>query len=436
MRKLTFFIIALFLLVTVYSDWSYAQTRLTVQGSGKLYPIAVPQLCAQGGSSAEIAKQIPEVITRNLDLSGYFDVLNANTFIEAPGKCHDAQNFAYSDWSVIGVEGLVKGVVSSNGNGLTVQMYLHDVQRQQIVLGKEYQVADSQWRLVAHRFSNEILKYFTGELGVFGSQIAYSGKVGRFKELFVMDMDGSNIKQLTDEKGLAVSAAWNPQGSALVYTNYLLRQPDLFVFDMSRRRITRITNDVAMNVGAKFTIQGDSMYYAKTAGRSSDIFEITAAGKQIRQITRGNGTIEVSPSFSPDGSQVAFVSNRTGGPQIYVMNSDGSNSRRVSFVSSNYCTSPDWSPRGDKLAFVCRADSGHQLFVSNVDGSSALQLTSYGSNEDPSFAPDGRYLAFATTFGKSNVFNIAMIRADGSNLRQLTSGRIGELDPDWNPVVP
>lgn len=423
------------LLLMLVSHSLIAQTRLTVQGAGRLYPIAIPQLCTMEGSP-ENARMIPEVISRNLDLSGYFDVLNPNTFIEAPGKCHDAQNFAYSDWSVVGVEGLVKGIIRSSGSQVAVQMFLHDVQLQRIVLGKEYQVSPAQVRLVAHRFSNEILKFFTGEAGVFGSQIAYSGKVGRFKELYVMDMDGSNIRQLTDEKGLALSASFNPSGDMLVYTNYLQRQPDLFTYDLNRRRITRITNDPELNVSGKFSPDGTHLLFAKSITRDSDLFLAGLDGRIIRQVTRGGGTIEVSPSYSPDGTRIAFVSNRTGGPQVYTMNSDGSNQTRISFVSSNYCTSPAWSPKGDKIAFVCRADGGHQLFVANQDGSQPLQLTSFGNNEDPSWAPDGRYIVFATTFGKSNIFNLALIRNDGGNLRQLTGSRSGETQPSWSPVVP
>lgn len=412
-----------------------AQTRLSVQGSGKLYPIALPQLCLEGGT-VELAQEIPQVMARNLDLSGYFDVINPNSYIEAPGKCSDVTGFAYSDWSVIGVEGLVKGVIRVEDGRMVVKLYLHDVQLQKVVLGKEYVADVTQIRTIAHKFSNEILKFFTGEAGVFGSQIAFAGKVGRFKELFIMDMDGSNVRQLTNDRGLAMSLAWHPSGLALAYTNYLRRQPDLFLYTVKNKRITPITNDPEMNVGASYSPDGNSILYARTIGKNSDLFLITEKGQEIRRVTFGHSTIEVSPDFSPDGSQVTFVSNRGGGPQIYTMTATGQNIKRISYVTSNYCTSPAWSPAGDRIAFVCRADRGHQLFVVNPDGSSPLQLTSYGSNEDPSWSPDGRYIVFATTFGKSQVFNLAMIRKDGGNLRQLTNSRSGSMHPAWSPIVP
>ena len=116
------------------------------------------------------------------------------------------------------------------------------------------------------------------------------------------------------------------------------------------------------------------------------------------------------------------------------MSASGGNIKRVSFVSSNYCTSPAWSPKGDKLAFVCRAEGRFQIFVSDADGLNAQQLTTYGHNEDPSWAPDGRYIAFASTFGSSKIFNIAMIKSDGTNLKQLTFSNSGYTDPSWGPI--
>jgi TolB protein len=117
------------------------------------------------------------------------------------------------------------------------------------------------------------------------------------------------------------------------------------------------------------------------------------------------------------------------------MDAWGQGVRRISFVSSNYCTSPVWSPRGDQIAFVCQADGGHQIYVIAPDGSGAKQLTHGKRNEDPSWSPDGRYLVFATTaFG--NNYDLALMLADGSNSRRLTSGVGDDTDPAWSPLVP
>ena len=410
-----------------------AQTDLYVRGSGKQFPIALPRLCLQSGSS-EAPSLIPSVISRDLDLSGYFEVLDANTFIETPGKCASDDNFAFSDWSVIGAEGVVRGKIVSDSGRIKVRLMLYNVPKQQLILGKEYEGDSTQIPLIAHKFANEILRAFTGEYGPFGSQIAFSSRVGRFKELFVMDMDGQNIRQLTNDRGLAVSPSWASDGLSLIFTSYQKRAPDLFSLDLFTRRQTQITRNDVLEIAPRFSRDGSTILVSRNTGKESGIVMLRRDGSTVRTISQPPGAIDVSPFFSPDETRIAFCSNRSGGPQIYTMNSNGTDTKRISFVTSNYCTSPSWSPRGDKIAFVCRADGAFQIFVSNSDGTNPLQLTSSGTNEDPEWSPDGRYLAFATTFGGGGSFGIAIIREDGTGFKTLTRSRSGDYDPSWGPV--
>ncbi|MCI5065811.1 hypothetical protein MRY87_08815 [bacterium] len=411
-----------------------AQTDIFVRGSGKKYPIALPQLCRESGDTGG-NRTIPARIARNLSVSGYFEVLNPNAYIETPGKCHSSPSaFAYSDWSVIGAEGLVRGVIRGDDDETILQLYLFDVQRQKLVLGKEYEGDSSQHNLMADRFSNEVLKFFTGTAGVFGSSIVYTSRVGRFKELFIMDVDGSGIRQLTDERGLTIAPAFHPDGSQVLYTSYQRRVPELFVHDILRRRTRILTNGKELEIGGSFSPDGRSLLTAVSLGKQSNIVLMKVDGTPVRKLTAQYGVIDVSPKWSPDGNSVVFCSNRAGGPQIYVMSSDGGSPRRVSFVGSSYCTSPDWSPTGQRIAFVCRADGGYQLFTARPDGTDPLQLTSSKNNEDPEWSPNGKEIVFATTYGKTGSYNIAVIREDGTGFRLLTESRTDDADPTWGPV--
>lgn len=415
-----------------------AQTDIYVRGSEKLIPLALPELCLEGGGSAA-PQEIPKTIARDLDLSGYFEIVNPKSYIEAPGKCGGAESVVPSDWSVLGVEGVVRGTVAVAGSGLKIRLYLYDVQKQAMVLGKEYDGDASQVSKIAHRFANEILKFFTGEYGPFGTSISFSSRIGRFKELFVMDMDGSNLQQLTNDRGLAISSSWHPNGRELVFTSYRNRIPDLFMIDLTSRQVRQITRNDSLEVGAKFPrgLPGaDSMLAAVSSGRDSEIVRLSLSGVVAQRLTPPNNAIDVSPEWSPDNSAVTFCSNRAGGPQIYTMDAGGGNAKRISFVRSNYCTSPAWSPKGDKIAFVCLADRGNQIFVTQADGTQPQQLTSYGNNEEPDWSPDGRYLVFATTFGKGSGFSLALMHADGSGVKQLTTARGGDTDPSWGPLIP
>ncbi len=408
-----------------------AQTRLSVSGSSRLYPLAVPQLCGKGASS-EQTKEVARVITRDLTMSGYFDILNSESYIETPGKCGDT--FAFTDWTVLGVDGLVKGEIEQTGQQIKVRLFLHDVQIQKLELAKEYSGDIAHIRDIAHKFSNEVLKYFTGEFGPFGTKIAYSQRVGRFKEIFVMDLDGANVRQLTSDNGLALSSSWSPDHQSILFTNFQNRQPDLFSIGYATRRQQKITNTVQQELGGKFSPDGSKIIIARSEGQKSDILLLDKSGRELSKLTRNYASIDVSPDWSPDGTRIVFTSNRSGGPQIYTMSADGSGAKRVSYVSSNYCTSPVWSPKGEKIAYVCRSEGKHNVFVSNADGTQPSQLTSSGSNEDPSWSPDGRYLVFSSTaFG--SVYQLGMIRLDGANLIQVNQSQSGSFDPSWSSWI-
>lgn len=434
LNLVTLLFLSLSLLLTVDAT---AQTEIFVRGGGKRFPIALPRLCFEAEPSGEKdpTREIPRVIDRNLTTSGLFAVINPDSYIESVEKCADPRSVSYSDWSILKVEGLVRGKIITTTQGITAQLYLHDVQKQSVVLGREYSGTLDQVPDMAHRFSNEIMRFFTGDSGPFGSKIAFSSRIGRFKEIYVMDMNGENIRQMTTENGLALYPSWNGEGTALLYTSYRNRMPDLFNLLIGSKKPVRITQDSNLEVGARYAPGGRSIILSRTEGEGSDIVLIDSNGQFQKRLSPPGGSINVSPVFSARGDEVYFCSNRAGGPQIYLMSAAGGSARRISFVNSNYCTSPAVSPRGDRIAFVCRQDGGFQIYTTNPDGSNPLQLTVGGDNEDPDWSPDGKYIAFSSSFGKkAGTPSIAIMRADGSEVQRLTQSRGGDFDPSWGPL--
>ena len=408
-----------------------AQARISVTGAQAGFPIAVPELCGFGEQSAEAAS-IAKTIREDLKISGFFKMLEPSTYVETPGKCDVDGAPAYSDWSVIDAEGLVKGDIRQQGSNFVVRLYLHDVLQQKAVLGKKYEVGKGELTRIAHRFANEIVGYFTGERGVFGSRIAYVSRVGRFKELFVMDMSGSDAKQLTYDKGLAITPSWSPDGNRIAYTSYKTRRPDLYTMKATGGDVRRLTKREGLELGAEYSPDGQSLAAAASVSGVSKIALFDLSGRLLRRLTHSS-SIDVSPTWSPDGRTLAFCSNRAGGPQIYLMGQDGSGIRRISYTGSNYCTSPSWSPKGDKIAYVCRVGSANQIFVGPSEGGDAVQLTYSGNNEDPSFSPDGRYLAVSSTAVKG-ARSVVMVNLQSGQTHQLTAAAREDSQPAWSPA--
>lgn len=408
-----------------------AQTDLRVSGPQAGFPIAVPQFCDQGGG-APYNQKIPETIAKDLDLSGFFNVLNPSSFVETPGKCYGPDGPSFSDWSVVGAEGLVHGNISGSGDSIKLELFLYDVQQQRgkgPVLGKRYEAAGHDYLTVAHRFANDVIKFFTGTPGIFGAQIAFVSRVGRFKEIFSMGLDGSDLRQLTNDRGLALSPSFSANGDSIVYTSYRTRTPELYIMSSNGSNQRQLTTRPGLEIGGKFLPDGSGVVSAASYDGMSQIVQWDMRGNISRRITN-SGAIDVSPSLSPDGRQVAFTSNRGGGPQIYISSITGADAHRVSYTSSTYCTSPAWSPKGDKLAFVCIA-GGQELFVANADGSAPVQLTFAGNNEEPAWSPDGRYILFSGDAGQRGRKNLYLLPLHTGVPKQLTFSRSEDSQPTW-----
>jgi TolB protein len=419
-------------------DTVFAQTTIVVSKPQEKVTIALPNLCSTSISTGKAAKHVPLVVSEDLKLSGYFDVVNPSAYITSNDDCSGKVVSSYEDWKLINADFLVKGKTDNINGKLVIDFYLHDVATGKSVLGRNYGLSLEDFDLAAHKIANEIVKYLTGKLGPFGSQIVYSSRVGRFKELFVTDLLGKNVRQLTREKGLAVSPTWNNSGKLILYTSYSRKVPDLNILKFPEATVRSLTRTPELEIGGDFAPDGSNVITSVSGAKDTDLVIFNRLGKLVKTYGRGNNSIDVSPSYSPDGTKVAFCSNRSGGPQIYVLDLGSGREERISFVDSPYCTSPDWSPDSSKLAFVCRSDGGFQIYTSDSGGEGVSQLTFGGDNEDPSWSPDGRFLVFASTFGKRFGFNLALLRLGDNRslgeIKQLTFRTSDDTDPSWGPV--
>jgi TolB protein len=127
------------------------------------------------------------------------------------------------------------------------------------------------------------------------------------------------------------------------------------------------------------------------------------------------------------------VSDREGGPQIFVMSAEGGNQRRVS-MNGDYNTTPTWSPRkGTRiLAYTTRDGGSFDIVTLDLETKKMVRVTQgQGNNEEPSFSPNGRALAFASTRKEGSGVYIA--NADGTG-KQTRVYKGGATSVDWGPM--
>ena len=166
---------------------------------------------------------------------------------------------------------------------------------------------------------------------------------------------------------------------------------------------------------------------------NSDIYVMDLRNRGVSRLT-SNAAIDTSPSYSPDGRQVVFESDRGGTQQLYVMNGDGSGVRRITFGNGRYAN-PVWSPRGDLIAFTKMLKGDFYIGVIKPDGSGERLLTTAYHVEGPTWAPNGRVLAYfketpSRTGRSASVFTIDLTGFNETRVRTPLDGS----DPAWSPL--
>ncbi|MCE5265613.1 MAG: Tol-Pal system beta propeller repeat protein TolB [Deltaproteobacteria bacterium] len=423
----------LVLLLLISSGPADAKVYIDIDSpSFQKFPIAVVDFkpLKPGAEKNDLPLWFSDTLSRDLAMTGYFNVLDRRAFLEDPKAGITAEGTRFEEWTVIGAEYLIKGGYQTDGRELTTEFRLFDVVRGELVVGKRYVGKPDDRNRMVMQFINEVLLALTGEAGLFDTRIAFVRKGDSSADIYSINFDGSDLRRITSFNALTLSPRWSPDGRFLAFTSYKDGNPDIYVRDLGSGSTRKAAFYPGLNLPGSWSRDGSRLMVSLSRDGNQEIYDMNVGSGVLQRLTR-DFAIDVSPVRSPDERRIAFVSNRNGSPQVYVMDSDGGNIRRLT-LEGNYNTSPAWSPKGKKIAYVGSVNGRFQLFLIDAEGGEPQQLTSDGMDrESPSWSPDGRYLVYSVQgYGRNR---IEIMNVGGQNVRVLYEGGDRCQSPFWSP---
>lgn len=242
--------------------------------------------------------------------------------------------------------------------------------------------------------------------------------------------------QLTDNDASDSVPDWSPDGRKIVYASTSAGNWDIYLMDVAEviqdpetAQIRRLTDHEGEDSLPVWSPDGSQIAFASDRDGDMEIFLMRADGTNLRQLT-DNTSIESKPSWSPNGTKIAFDSGQGYERDIYLMDADGQNQELVIQAQGGW---PAWSPDGLRIAYFDRVAGISKIFVVDTDGTHRTRITNTNTEEwEPSWSPDGEWLLYVAGF----VPDIYLIRADGSQTYRLTADQYEDWSPAWRPGTP
>lgn len=379
-----------------------------------------------------LGDSVASILQRDLDYGDRVNVIRVDPSVDMSDAARG--QFNYPLYARLGAHLMVQATVTE----AFLHVAVHNVAGRSIERVRDFVLQASplspDWRQQVHQAADAIEFWATGVQGVAASRVLYSSG-GR---IWVIDSDGANAESLTAASPPALYPAWHPKATHIAYTVMTEAGRRVMIRELGKGGAARMlpARDGSVNTSPVFSQpNGEMLVYAHAMEVGMDLYAVPTFGTDPpRRVTVSRGSDAVSPSFSPDGRRIVYVTNKSGGLALYTADADGTNAEVLaggSFGDRSQRTDPSWSPNGSMIAFQTEIDGGVQVYTVGVRGERIRQHTNEGRNEDPSWSPDSRHLVF--TSNRSGSWQLWVLDIESGRVRQLTHAASGARGGAWSP---
>jgi TolB protein len=279
---------------------------------------------------------------------------------------------------------------------------------------------------------------------------------GQHYFVYVMDPDGSNQIKLGEIGILRPECLqWSPDGKRIAFGTCGLKSNKICIANADGKNLLEVGPPVSEDCvisALSWSPDGGEIAVAGLRWQpppefppspTMEIYVINVESDEARQLTNAPDTEKHEVAWSPDGTQIAFISINRDSPEycgVYVIDAGGSNQRLlVSPPKDHGLGQISWSPDGKKLMYVSSVVAGEiesyygEIYVVDVEDGTTINLTNTPDidDRDPAWSPDGKKIAFSS--GGLGPNQIHIMDVDGSNVVKLTHEALGCSQPSWSP---